>query len=59
MIVAFYGIGLPLGYTIGIRYGLGLNGLWMGMIIGIAVLAASYFYLAFYHFDWNLIAIEA
>ena len=29
------------------------------MIIGIAALAASYFYLAFYHFDWNLVAIEA
>jgi MATE family multidrug resistance protein len=38
--VGYYAIGLPLAYVLGIRGGLGLAGLWWGIAVGLAVVAA-------------------
>ena len=38
--VGYYLIGLPLAYVLGIRGGLGLAGLWWGIAVGLAVVAA-------------------
>jgi len=44
--IAYWGVGLPLGYTLGLRLGLGPRGMWMGLIGGLttaALLLASRF----------------
>ncbi len=33
--IAYYCIGIPLGYFFGLRFGLGVEGLWMGMTMGL------------------------
>ncbi len=38
-IMAYWGIGLPLGYLLGIRYGMGPQGFWIGMIAGLTIAA--------------------
>ena len=38
-LIAYWMIGLPLGYYLGIIYGIGPQGLWMGLIAGLSVAA--------------------
>ena len=38
-IVAYWVVGLPLGYLFGINYDLGPAGLWIGLILGLSVAA--------------------
>ena len=59
LIVCMYCICLPMGYLFGIHYELGLMGLWLGMVIGLIILASGYIYLGFFRFDWQKIAEEA
>ena len=59
IVFSFYFIGLPLSYTIGIYWGYGLTGLWYGISIGLVILTAAYIYLSLYHFNWQVIALEA
>jgi len=47
-VVAYWVVGLPLGYLLGINYALGPAGLWMGLILGLSVAAVLHnlrFYL--------------
>ncbi len=39
-IIGFWGIGLPIGLTLAFREGLGPRGLWWGLVIGLAAVAA-------------------
>ena len=59
IVICFYFIGLPLSYLFGIYWGMGLNGLWFGIIFGISILAFNYIYLAKFHFNWQKISDEA
>lgn len=59
IVVSFYIIGLPLAYLIGIYWGMGLDGLWIGLAIGVSVLALSYIYLCKFYFNWQKIADDA
>ncbi|KEQ31676.1 MATE family efflux transporter [Pedobacter antarcticus] len=45
--VAYWVIGIPLGYLLGIRLGMGVNGIWYGLTIGL--LAASF--MLFFRFQ--------
>ncbi|MCH8019121.1 MATE family efflux transporter [candidate division KSB1 bacterium] len=47
-VVAYWVVGLPLGYLLGINYALGPAGLWIGLILGLSVAAVLHnlrFYL--------------
>jgi MATE family multidrug resistance protein len=39
-LIAYWGVGLPLGYTLGLRLGLGPRGMWVGLIGGLTTAAA-------------------
>lgn len=41
MLIAFYGVALPLGYTLAFHRGWGLPGLWWGLASGLFVVAAG------------------
>lgn len=38
-LISYWMVGMPLGYFLGIRFGLGVEGLWMGLIAGLTVAA--------------------
>ncbi len=38
-VVAYWLVGLPIGYLLGVRQGLGAEGLWMGLIMGLTAAA--------------------
>jgi multidrug resistance protein, MATE family len=59
IVISFYFIGLPLSYLIGISWQYGIDGLWIGIMIGVGILAVTYVYMAKFHFDWQRIADEA
>lgn len=42
-LLAYYGVALPLAYVLAFVSGLGLTGLWLGLIVGVAFLAGSEF----------------
>jgi MATE family multidrug resistance protein len=37
----YYAVGLPLGYVLGFRFHLGLTGIWIGLVVGLAVVAGA------------------
>lgn len=39
-LIAYWGVGLPLGYTLGLQLGLGPRGMWVGLIGGLTTAAA-------------------
>ena len=46
-LVAYWGIGLPVGYILGFYYGMGVKGIWIGLLIGLstsALLLVTRFY---------------
>jgi MATE family multidrug resistance protein len=40
---AYWGIGMPVGWTLGFPYGLGAAGMWIGLILGLTVAAVLLF----------------
>ncbi|CCG22872.1 hypothetical protein CORT_0D00230 [Candida orthopsilosis Co 90-125] len=52
--IAFYGIAIPLGYTLAFKLDLGLYGLWYGLVLGVVFLAAGEC-IAIYTSDWGAI----
>jgi MATE family multidrug resistance protein len=49
---AFYIIGLPLGYVLGIQLGYGVVGLWSGMTVGLLFVAVTGV-IAILRSDWT------
>jgi multidrug resistance protein, MATE family len=41
--VSYWIIGLPLGYWLGFSFGLGANGIWIGLLIGLTITASAMF----------------
>ncbi|EAZ62969.2 predicted protein [Scheffersomyces stipitis CBS 6054] len=56
--ISYYVIALPVGYYLAFHVGLGLHGLWFGLIAGVATLALGEF-ICIYTSDWNRILIES
>ncbi len=56
--VAFYIIGLPLGYILGIQLGFGAVGLWLGMTVGLFCVAIAGA-IVILRSDWEQLAAEA
>ncbi len=46
-LVAYWVLGLPIGYLLGFKLDLGAQGIWIGLLIGLTVAAV----LLFYRFD--------
>jgi multidrug resistance protein, MATE family len=42
--IAYWGVGMTLGYALGFHYGLGPRGLWMGLIAGLSMAALLLFW---------------
>ena len=42
--IAYWVIGLPLGYWLGFKMGYGANGIWMGLLIGLTLTAIAMFF---------------
>lgn len=42
-VLVFWGIGLPIGYVLAFHQGRGASGLWWGLVVGLAVVAALQF----------------
>lgn len=40
-LIGYYALGLPLGYVLAFRFGLGLRGVWLGLTIGLFVVSAT------------------
>ena len=56
--VAFYIIGLPLGYILGMRLGFGVVGLWFGMFVGLLCVSVAGT-LVIIRSDWENLAVQA
>jgi MATE family multidrug resistance protein len=54
-LVILYPINIPLAYTFGFVWNLGLNGLWYSQLISVFLMGGSYF-LVIVYYDWNEIA---
>jgi len=52
-IIAYYGIGLPLAYLLGLRSTYEVRGLWMGQFCGAAFHCASVLFLVYRYYDWR------
>lgn len=57
-LVSYYVIALPLGYVFAFPFGLGLDGLWFGLITGVMFLAASEF-VCILKSNWEHIVAES
>mmetsp|Transcript_50063 Transcript_50063/g.106540 ORF Transcript_50063/g.106540 Transcript_50063/m.106540 type:complete len:608 (+) Transcript_50063:129-1952(+) len=57
-LVAYYVISIPLGYILGVRLGLGVEGLWLGMTVGLCAIAIGCTMVVLQS-DWNKLASEA
>lgn len=42
--IGYWGIGLPLGWLLAFRFGFGGSGIWIGLVVGLAVVAALLLY---------------
>jgi len=49
--LAFYAVGLPIGFALCFAAGLGLFGLWWGLCIGVCSCMVG-FYIIIYRFHW-------
>ena len=47
--IAYWVIGLPIGYVLGFNFHLGPNGIWIGLLLGLAFAAI----LLFKRFQWK------
>ena len=56
--VAFYVVGIPLAYVLGVRMGFGVEGLWWGITSGLCVIAIGGT-IAILRSDWRKLASEA
>jgi MATE family multidrug resistance protein len=56
--IAFYIIGIPLGYDMGVREGLGVEGLWLGITAGLFSIAIGGTFVVL-RSDWKKLALEA
>jgi Na+-driven multidrug efflux pump len=56
--VAFYIIGLPLAYVLGIQLGYGVVGLWLGMTVGLLFVAVTGV-IVILRSDWTKLAADA
>ena len=56
--VAYFLIGIPVGYIIGIKLGYGVEGLWIGMTLGLYVIAIGCTIIVF-RSDWKKLASDA
>jgi MATE family multidrug resistance protein len=56
--VAFYIIGLPLGYVLGINFGFGIEGLWWGITTGLFAIALGSLAIVLQS-DWKKLADDA
>lgn len=43
-VIAYWVVGLPVGYLLGFRYGLGATGIWYGLLIGLSLAAVLLVY---------------
>jgi MATE family multidrug resistance protein len=57
-IIGFWGIGLPIGLTLAFREGLGPRGLWWGLVIGLAAVAAVLLARLYHLFGGPLIRVH-
>ena len=55
-ILAYYGLGLPLAYFLGLRSTYEGRGLWMGQFCGAAFHCFTVMYLVYRHYDWREIS---
>ena len=56
-VACFYGVALPLAHWLGLSRHLGLNGLWMGMVVGLYLIAGLQYYFV-RRSDWKQIAFN-
>eukprot|EP00578_Thalassiosira_sp_NH16_P000533 CAMPEP_0181134558 /NCGR_PEP_ID=MMETSP1071-20121207/32152_1 /TAXON_ID=35127 /ORGANISM="Thalassiosira sp., Strain NH16" /LENGTH=177 /DNA_ID=CAMNT_0023221085 /DNA_START=148 /DNA_END=681 /DNA_ORIENTATION=- len=56
--VAYYGIGIPLGYVLGVKLGSGVEGLWWGMTAGLCAIAVGCTIIVL-RSDWAKLSREA
>ena len=57
-LVSFYVLAIPLGALFALQFGLGLKGLWFGLVIGQTFLVVFFFYLLNFSFKWDQIALD-
>ncbi|KAI8895698.1 mate-domain-containing protein [Globomyces pollinis-pini] len=58
-VVGYYAIGLPLGGLLTFKYNMGLNGLWIGLIVGETFVSLVALYYIIWKTDWNVQAQRA
>jgi len=56
--VAYYIIGLPLGYELGLKFGFGVEGIWWGMTLGLCSVCIGCT-IIIYRSNWNKLAADA
>lgn len=52
--IAYWIVGLPVGYYLGIYLGMGANGIWYGLTLGLLV-SAGFLFIRFHHFTKKLV----
>ena len=55
---AYYIIGIPLGYVLGVKHGFGVEGLWWGMTAGLCVISIGCTIIVL-RSNWNKLALDA
>lgn len=56
--IAYYVVGLPLGYVLGVRFCLGVEGLWLGMTAGLCVICVGCLTIV-NRSDWKQLSLDA
>lgn len=51
-IIGYYAVGLPVGYYLAFRYGLGLEGLWAGQAVALLLVASTELAFYFLQMSW-------
>ena len=54
-LIAYWVIGLPIGYVLGFQLGFGVNGVWTGLLVGLSV-AALLLFIRFKKLSTQLVA---
>ena len=56
---AFFGVGIPGGAVLAYRFGLGVHGIWLGLVVAmVLIITGQYLYLAL-TVDWHAAARDA